>query len=95
MPLFFILTNTALTIIVALGIHSFSQSLFWSIIGSLVITGSASANPIFALLAYPAIEYFFNKNGLTIYSGLTIGITLAQLGFLYLAVKNADNRTIE
>jgi hypothetical protein len=89
MPLFFILTNTALTIIVALGIHAFSQSWLWSIIGALVITGSASANPIFALLAYPAIEYFFNKGGFTIYSGLTVGITLSQLAFVYLVVKNS------
>jgi hypothetical protein len=90
MPLFFILTNTALSIIVALGIHSFSQSWLWSIIGSLVITGSASANPIFALLAYPAVEFFFNKGGLTIYSILTVGITLAQMVFLYLVVKNSN-----
>jgi hypothetical protein len=89
MPLFFISTNTALTIIVALGIHSFSESWLLSIIGALVITGSASANPIFALLAYPAIEYFFNKAGLTIYSALTVGITLSQLAFVYLAVKNS------
>ena len=86
MTFFFMLTNLALTIIVGLGIYSFSESIVWTIIGAFVITGSASANPIFALLAYPAIEYFFNDDGLTIYSAIVVGITIVQMSFaIYMA----------
>jgi len=91
MGAFFILTNLALTIIVGAGIYSFSESWIWAIVGALVITGSASANPIFALLAYPAIEYFFNNGQLTMYSALSVGINVTQMAFIYLIVKNENS----
>jgi len=81
-PVFAILTNLALTILVGLGIHSFSGNILYAIVGALIITGSASANPIFALLGYPAVEFFFNDGNLTIYSAATVAITLAQLAFI-------------
>lgn len=90
MTIFFILTNLALTIIVGMGIYSFNESITWAIIWPLVITGSASANPIFALLAYPTVEYFFNDSGLTIYSAIVIGITVVQMGFIF--YRTANNR---
>jgi hypothetical protein len=89
MAAFILITNTALTILVGLGIYSFSQSILWAAIGAMLVTGSASANPIFALLAYPAIEYFFNHGNLTIYSTLTVGLSIIQLIFtIYMARKS-------
>jgi len=90
MMAFFLLSNTALTIIVGMGIYSFSNSLLWAVIGAFSVTGSATANPIFALLAYPAIEYFFNNGNLTIYSGLSIGITVLQMVFTFILAKKSD-----
>ncbi len=91
MTIFFILTNLALAIIVGMGIYAFDESIMWAIIWPLVITGSASANPIFALLAYPTVEYCFNDSGLTIYSAIVIGITIVQMGFVfYRAAKIRD-----
>ena len=89
MMAFFLLTNTALTIIVGMGIYSFSNSILWSVIGALAVTGSGSANPIFALLAYPAIEYFFNNGNLTVYSGLSVGITVLQMVFTFILAKKS------
>ena len=77
--LFFLSTNLALTLIVGVGIFSFTQNIFWAILGSLIITGAASATPLFAFVAYPAIEYFFNDGTLTIYSALSVGINAIQL----------------
>ena len=74
-----ILSNLFLTFIVGYGIYDFSSSLLWAIVGAIVITGSASANPIFALLAFPAVEYFFNPAGMTIYSAIVVGITMLQM----------------
>lgn len=89
MAAFFLLTNFALTIIVGLGVYSFSHSILWSVVGAFLVTGSAAANPIFALLAYPVIEYFFNHGNLIIYSGLTVALTIVQFGFtVYLASKS-------
>jgi len=82
MGAFFLLTNLALTILVGLGIHSFSGSIVWAVVGAVLITGSASANPIFALLAYPAVEFFFNDGNFTLYSVVVVTITLCQLGFV-------------
>jgi len=88
---FFLLTNTALTIIVGMGIHSFSNSLIWAVIGALAVTGSASANPIFALFAYPAIEYFFNNGNLTVYSALSVGITAIQMIYTFILAKKSGD----
>ena len=87
---FNILANTALTVLAALGIYSFSDSFLWAGVGALAITGSATANPIFSLLAYPAVEFFFNDAGLTIYSALIVALTVVQMGVVFLvASKNS------
>lgn len=91
--LFFLLTNAALTLVVGLGIYSFSQSLLWAIVGALAITGAASANPIFAFLAYPAVEYFFNGGNLTKYSAISLGLNGAQLALIvYMVVSESRKR---
>jgi hypothetical protein len=90
MAAFFLITNTLLSVLVGLGIYSFSQSILWAVIGAMLVTGSASANPIFAFLAYPAIEYFFNHGNLTIYSALTVGLTVIQLAFTIYIVRKSD-----
>lgn len=84
MGIFFIVSNTILTLLAAFGIYSFSHSVLWAILGALVITGSASANPLFALLAYPAVEYFFNNGHLTIFSAMIVGITLIQMIIIFI-----------
>ena len=86
---FFIISNTILTLLVGMGIHSFSDSFIWALVGALAITGSASANPIFALLAYPAVEFFFNDAGLTIYSALVVGLTVVQIVVVFI-ISRAD-----
>ena len=85
-------SNLLLTIVSAMTIHNFSNSWFWAVIGSLVITGSASANPIFALLGYPAVEYIFGNNGFTHYSGIMVGITLSQMAFGIYSVWRSSRR---
>ena len=75
---FFLLTNTSLSIVTGMGIYSFSGSIFWAVAGALLITGSASANPIFALLGYPAVELIFNNGDLTIYAAASVGIDLPR-----------------
>jgi len=89
MSVFFIISNIALTAIVGIGIYSFSGNIFWAVIGASIITGSASANPIFALIAYPAIEYFFNNGNLTIFSAFTVGITIIQMIVVMVQVKES------
>ena len=88
---FNLILNTALTVLAGLGIYSFSNSLVGAVVGALLITGSATANPIFALLAYPAVEYFFNDGHLTIYSALIVGLTLVQMAVVFfVASKHSD-----
>ena len=89
MAFFIILSNIALTIVVGFGIHAFSHSILWAVVGAFAITGAASANPIFAFLAYPAIEYFFNDGQLTKYAAMSVGINAMQmLLVVYVAVKS-------
>lgn len=52
-------------------------------VGALLITGSASANPIFALLGYPGVELIFNNGDLTIYAAATVGITAVQMCIIF------------
>lgn len=89
MPLviFNILANIALSIIVGMGVFAFTNSYFWAIIGSAIITGGASANPLFAIAAYPLVELIFNQGHLTIYSLLSVGINVTQMIFIYILVK--------
>ena len=84
---FFLLTNTALTIIVGMGIYSFSGSIFWAVVGALIITGSVSANPLFALLGYPGVELIFNNGDLTIYAAASVGITAVQMGYVLIGFR--------
>ena len=89
---FLIISNIALTIVVGLGIHAFSHSLLWAVVGAFAITGAASANPIFAFLAYPAIEYFFNDGQLTKYAAMSVGINAVQmLLVVYVAVRSSKS----
>jgi len=77
----FIMTiiNIVLFVTVGIGIYSLSAgNIIYTAIGTMILTGGASANPIFALIAYPAVEYFFNSS-LTIFSYIIIGVTLLQI----------------
>lgn len=89
MGLFFLLTNIAITIIVGVGIHSFSRSIVWAVIGAILLTGSARASPIFSLISYPIIEYLFNHGNLTVYSGLIIGINAIQMIVIFNKAREA------
>ena len=86
-PLFFIASNTALTILTGMGIFAFTQSYLWAIIGAFVLTGSSmSANPIVSLVAYPLVEWFFYGK-LTMYAALIVGVTLLQIVACIFAAK--------
>jgi len=86
MAFFMIITNLAMSLIVGAGIYAFSASLMWAILGSLLLTGAATANPLFALLAYPAVELVFNDGHLTKYSALVVLITVAQMAVVIIKV---------
>jgi len=87
MSIFFVASNILLSILVFMGILSFSDSIIWSLIGALLITGSASANPFYALFAYPVVELLFSDYGLSGYSMLIVLITLAQFFVVYKAAN--------
>ncbi len=82
--------NIVLSIIVALDIYNFSHSILWSLIGTLILTGSSmQINPIVALIVYPIISFIFNDS-LTLYSAIYIGIIILQFIVCVLLTKN-DN----
>lgn len=92
MGLFFLLTNTILTIVIGMGIHAFSGSVMWGIIGALVLmSGSIAGSPILALVAYPLVELIFSDQGLSGYSAITVGITLLQMIVVFRMVKNSND----
>ncbi len=90
MVAFLILSNFALPFVVGVGIHSFSGSIFWAILGALFVTGSASTNIFFALVAYPLVEIIFSDSGLTVYSAIYLGITLSQLAIVILLASRSE-----
>ncbi len=68
-----------------IGIYSLSQSILWAVIGGLV----GHKNSIIGLIAYIAIEYFFNNGNLTVYSALLAGITAIQILFAYYIARKS------
>ncbi len=87
MKALFILINLAIAIISALAVYSFTHSIFWAAVGFFVLGGGASANPIIAFLALPAIEYFFG-NGITWHSYTVIGLNAALLLLIPIFARN-------
>lgn len=85
LAMFSALLEGAFFTIVALGIYSFSHSIIWALVGVFV----SRINFIIALVAYIAIEYFFNHGNLTVYSALLVGVTVVQIIFAhYIARKS-------
>ncbi len=64
MKWFIILVNLAIAIITAMGVYDFTNSYLWAGASFFVLGGAASANPIFAFLALPAVQWIFGE-GLT------------------------------
>jgi hypothetical protein len=89
MNFFIIIANSIISIVAGIGIYQFSDSFFWAIIGSFILTGSASANPIIALFGYPAVEWFFG-DGLTIYSTIIICVNLLQMLWIFFHVSKSE-----
>jgi hypothetical protein len=83
------MANLAVSIAAGLGIYSFSGSWLWAVVGSVALTGTARANPLLALGAYPAVELFFG-NGLSIYSAVIVGITAIQMAFVFGMAASAE-----
>lgn len=91
MGIFFMITNTILTLVIGMGIYSFSHSIFWAVSGAFVLmSGSVAGSPILALIAYPIVEWIFSKNGLSIYSAMSVGITLFQMAYLFNMARKND-----
>lgn len=87
MGIFLIISNIVLMIVVALGIYGFSNSFLWAGIGAFIISSASSQNPLYALFAYPVVEYFFNDGHLTIFSVITVGVTLLQFIAMFIMAR--------
>lgn len=69
--------------IIAIGIYSFSQSIVWAVVGGFL---GDKLLPLSTPI-YIALEYYFT-GGLTIFSALLVGITIAQFMYAHWLRKN-------
>lgn len=84
MQFILIIVNIAIAVISGMAVYDFTQSYLWAVVGAFFLGGAASANPIFAFLALPAVQYFFG-NGLTWHTYTVWGLNLFVFAFVILA----------
>ena len=71
------------------GIYAFSHSWLVAFVGGMLLSGGLAANPLIALVGYPAVEYFIG-HGLTGYSAWIVGFAIVQ--FTVVGIRVARGR---
>ena len=78
MSFILIIINIAIAVISGMAIFDFTHSYLWAILGAFFLGGAASANPIFAFAALPAVQYFFG-DGLTWHTYTVWGLNVFMI----------------